>query len=103
MLDELNYHNGCSETRCPICQANNKVLEDILYDALGDSCDWLGRYHAWLRSEGIEPETEGGWWSKDALNDANVQRFISMNSENEIQEIFPGTLNELNKLCERET
>lgn len=78
MLDELKFHDGCDETHCRQCQANNKVLEDILYGALGNMMDWLGRYHGWLRGEGIEPETEGGWWSRQALNDSNVQRFISL-------------------------
>lgn len=78
MLDELKFHDGCDDMYCRQCQANNKVLEDILYGALNNRMDWLGRYHGWLREQGIEPETEGGWWTRETLNDANVQRFISL-------------------------
>ena len=59
-LDKIVFHEGCSDIYCRRCQDANKVLEDILYKSLGSRMDWLGRYHGWLKEQGLEPETSGG-------------------------------------------
>ena len=65
-------------------KAHTSVI-DFLYANLSDRHDWGGRYHLWLKQFGIEPEADGGWWSKAAVDPRNIQRFI-----NEYQEDLEG-------------
>ena len=76
-LDSIPMHEGCAVMRCKRCMDANDVLFDMLYAALGDGEDWLGRYHSWLKRENINPETEGGWWTRSALTEANADKFIA--------------------------
>ena len=82
-LDDLKFHPDCNDLHCSICQQANSVLDDILYSSLSNRHDWLGKYHSWLKKQGISPETDGGWWSREALNDANVERFIDVYRDDE--------------------
>ena len=75
-LDDLEFHGGCDDMYCSKCQKVNAELTAMMYDALGNSEDWLGKYHSWLGKQGIQPETAGGWWTREALRDKNAQRFI---------------------------
>lgn len=50
---------------------------DKFFDThLNSKHDWAGKYHSWLKSYGLEPETENGWWSRAAFNPLNLQCFI---------------------------
>ena|SRR3990167_9193382 len=75
-LDALDFHDRCTNTRCRRCLEIADVLCGALNAATGvPSYDVLGRYHQWLGKQGIPAETEGGWWSREALSDANVAAF----------------------------
>lgn len=75
-LDELEFHDGCDNKYCPKCMTAHTKVAEMIDDALGERHDWLGKYHSWLLNQGIQPETDGGWWTREALNDKNVQQFI---------------------------
>lgn len=75
-LDEIEIHEGCGDIRCRRCMEASDALEEALTSALGNRHDWLGVYHYWIVEEGVSPETPGGWWSREALSDDNVSRFI---------------------------
>lgn len=75
-LDDLEFHEGCEDMYCSLCIKANAELDAMMYDALGNADDWLGKYHAWLAMQGIQPETDGGWWTREALRNKNAERFI---------------------------
>lgn len=75
-MNTIKFHEGCEDTNCKLCFYNNDILADALevetdrYDL-----DLLGLYHLWLGKNDINPETEHGWWAKDAFNIDNVKEF----------------------------
>lgn len=75
-LAAVVFHEGCATVRCPRCMAVDEVLNAALEDATGDhTSDLRGKYHSWLKRQAIDPETAGGWWSRAALDSANVRGF----------------------------
>lgn len=82
-LDEIEIHEGCGDTRCRRCMEASDALEEVLTSALGNRYDWLGLYHSWLIQNEINPETPGGWWSREALSDASVKLFLNPRNETE--------------------
>jgi hypothetical protein len=61
-----------------------KAMSDInvvLDEMLGGNEDWGGRYHSWLKSFGISPETENGWWSLAAIDRDNIAAFVAYENE----------------------
>lgn len=77
-LDALVMHAGCEEMNCRICMSHDLALYAALEAATEDFSrmrDLRGEYHSWLGRQGLPAETDGGWWSREALSDANVQRF----------------------------
>ena len=76
-LDEIEIHEGCSDNRCRRCMDACDALEKVLVAALGNRYDWLGLYHSWLTQNGVNAESPGGWFSREALSDANVARFLA--------------------------
>lgn len=51
----------------------NEWLDAQLMTRLGD---WGSEYHHFLRSLGIEAETDNGWWSIDAVRAENLEFFV---------------------------
>lgn len=81
-LDAIEVHAGCDDFRCRRCMEASDILCGVLVRLTEDEVgDVLGKYHTWLRKNGINPETDGGWWSRDALSNANVLRFAGRNPE----------------------
>lgn len=39
--------------------------------------DWAGRYASFLRTRGIEHQTDNGWWGKEAASHENLTKFVS--------------------------
>jgi len=60
--------------------------------------DLAGKYHGWLSSFGISPETENGWWSKAAINPSNIESFIKMRTDEEYDERCETILRAINLL-----
>ena len=71
-------HINCQDIKCSICLSDAEKLEKYLDRQTGteNRVDHLGKYHKWLNDNGINPETEFGWFSSDAFNDENIQNYI---------------------------
>jgi hypothetical protein len=78
-LDAITLHEGCADQRCRIClEHGDALLGELLRLTQDDShSDLLGLYHNWLGQQRIPAETDGGWWSREAMSDANVLRFVA--------------------------
>jgi len=70
-------HPNCQNTDCPICFRDHHELEKVLQEKTekGKQYDLLGIYHKWLTDNDIPAETEWGWASTQAFEDANIDRF----------------------------
>ena len=40
------------------------------------SKDWAGKYATWLNNQGIEHQTDNGWWGEAAVSHSNLLAFI---------------------------
>ena len=70
-------HINCKDTNCPICFQDAQKLEDYLTEKTGnDKVDHLGKYHKWLSDNGINPETEWGWFTLETFDDKNIEGYI---------------------------
>lgn len=69
-------HKNCEIPKCAICMEDHLAVGDRL-DALtgNSSVDHLGKFHAWLAKQGIEPETEHGWGTEACFDDALMQQY----------------------------
>lgn len=78
------HHINCQDTKCPICFSDSMKLEKYLEKRTGtkNRVDHLGTYHKWLKDNGINPETEWGWFTSDAFDDENSQNYIAWYREN---------------------
>lgn len=77
LIDGLEFHDGCDDGYCSRCMKASNKLGDIIEGELGKQYDRMGQYHSWLKKQGIMPETDGGWWSREALEESNVNNFIT--------------------------
>ena len=77
-------HINCQNPKCTTCFTDAMVLEKYLQKQCGtkNRIDHLGKYHKWLNDNGINPETEFGWFSFDAFDDENIQNYIAWYREN---------------------
>lgn len=77
LLDDLSHDPGCTNNKCRFCLKHADMLLGELQRLTGEDyrADLAGAYHGWLSKNGIAPETDGGWWSREALSDANAKRF----------------------------
>lgn len=44
--------------------------------------DYGGRYATWLNKNGIESQSENGWWSVDAVRPENITAFVEFIKSN---------------------
>jgi len=71
-------HIDCKNPRCSICFQDAQKLEDYLTEKTGnDKVDHLGKYHKWLSDHNVNPETEWGWFTKEAFDDENIENYIN--------------------------
>jgi len=77
------HHINCQDTRCPVCFSDASRLEDYLCEQTGtkNKIDHLGKYHKWLSDNGINPETEWGWFTIEAFDDKNIENYIKWYKE----------------------
>ena len=73
------HHKNCQDTECSICFSDAIKLEKYLckQTGTGNRVDHLGKYHKWLADNGINPETEFGWFTSDTFDDENIQNYIA--------------------------
>lgn len=70
-------HPFCKDKYCQICLHDAHLLAKYLEDGTDSQHDHGGSYHGWLSSQGIEPETDDGWWHPDAYRPQNLDAYIA--------------------------
>ena len=81
-LEDVKFHEDCHKLSCGQCLAADSALNERLEELIDSSrLDLPGLYHQWMRKAGKEPETDGGWWSKAALDPENVRAFADYMNE----------------------
>lgn len=73
------HHINCQNPKCSVCFNDAMRLEKYLDEQTDteNRIDHLGKYHKWLSDNGINPETEFGWFTSDAFDDENIQNYIA--------------------------
>ena len=72
----LQRHPNCENQRCAVCLEDAAALGQHLIKLTGDTYhDLLGEYHTWLSKHDIPPQTEHGWPTEQAYDDANINAF----------------------------
>ena len=74
----MMQHINCQNPKCHTCFLDAKKLERYLEKQTnkGHRVDHLGKYHKWLNDNGINPETEFGWFTSEVFDDENIQKYI---------------------------
>lgn len=72
------HHINCQDSKCNVCLKDADKLEKYLDEQTGteNKIDHLGKYHKWLSDNGINPETEWGWFTVEAFDDENIHKYI---------------------------
>lgn len=76
----MNFrHTNCQDYYCKRCLEDAHLLEQRLSEETKGNCKHalLGMYHRWLSDHGIKPETECGWFTKEAFDEENIINFTA--------------------------
>jgi len=60
------------------CMESNTTINTWIEEKTGD-CG--GTYHTWLKDQGLEANTDNGWWSLAACMEANLDAFARHQGE----------------------
>lgn len=75
-------HPNCQNNNCWICLQDHERLGQYLAEAANnDTVDHLGKYHSWLSTHDIDPETEWGWATPEAFDPSNISAYVKEYSE----------------------
>lgn len=75
-------HVNCQDSRCKVCLDDSDRLS-LYFDRITGltNIDHLSHYHKWLGDNGINPETEWGWWTEDVFKPENLEAYTKQYEE----------------------